>query len=96
MFGAVATYLYEYVLGVKQTKDSFGFERVTVSPCYVDALNLANGSFTTCKGEIAISDEKKDGRIELHVNIPAGIVAEITTPSGEVIVKDNGINATYS
>ena len=34
MFGAVATYLFEYILGIKQKSDSFGFERKYISYVY--------------------------------------------------------------
>ncbi len=95
MFGAVATYLYEYILGVKQEKDSFGFDRISISPAYVDSLDFAKGSFKTCKGEISVSYERRDGRVALNVTIPDGIVAQITTPSGETVVLSEKSNATY-
>ena len=95
MFGAVATYLYEYILGIKQTKDSFGFDRITISPSYVDSLDFAKGSFTTHKGEIAVSYKTEDGRKILSVSIPDGIIAEVTTPSGETVTLDKATYAMY-
>ena len=95
MFGAVATYIYEYILGIKQTKDSFGFDRITVSPSYVDSLDHAKGSFTTHKGEISVSYKTEGGRKVLSVSIPDGIIADVTTPSGEVITLDKATNTTY-
>lgn len=95
MFGAVATYLFEYILGIKQDKDSVGFDRITVSPSYVDSLDHASGHITTEHGEIRVSYEKHDGKTTLHVSIPDGVVAKIRTPYGAVVELTKATNATF-
>ena len=85
MFGAVTTYLYEYLLGIKQDENSYGFDRISISPAYVDSIDWIKGSITTRKGKIAVSYEKQESGISLNVEIPEGITALITTPSGEKI-----------
>lgn len=82
MFGAVVTYLYEYVLGIKQDKCSVAFDRIRISPMYVDGLDFASGHITTPKGKVSVSYEKIDGKTRLEVEIPDGIVAQVVTPSG--------------
>ncbi len=95
MFGAVATYLYEYILGIKQKKDSYGFDKITIDPLYVDSLKWAKGHMTTCKGEILVSYEKGEKGIVLDIELPDGILAEITTPSGDKIQIDKAVKARF-
>ncbi len=95
MFGAVTTYLFEYILGIKQDKDSFGFDRISISPSYVESLDRASGHFTTEKGAICVSYEKKDGKTALTVTIPDGISAEVTTPSGEKVLLNKAAKMQF-
>ncbi len=95
MFGAVATYLYEYVLGIKQCKDSYGFDRITISPKYVDGLDFAQGHITTEKGVISVSYEKINGKVALYLDLPDGIHAVVTTPLGAKVEVDKATKARF-
>ena len=95
MFGAVATYLYEYVLGIKQERDSVGFERISVSPAYTDAIEFASGHITTERGVIAVSYERRGGKTVLKVSVPDGVVASVTTPLGAVVEVSEASNLTF-
>ena len=95
MFGAVATYLFEYVLGIKQDEGSVGFEKVSISPAYADTLDFASGHITTERGVIAVSYERRDGKIVLNVCVPDGIIANITTPQGTVVEVTEASKLTF-
>ena len=95
MFGAVSTYLYEYILGIKQDKDSVGFDRITVSPSYVDDLDYASGHITTVKGIIEVEYEKKDGKTALRVAVPDGVIAKIKTPMGDDVEVTEASELTF-
>ena len=95
MFGAVATYLYEYVLGIKQDKSSVGFDAITISPMYVDGINMASGHITTPKGKVYVKYERLGGKLALTVSIPDGIVARVTTPYGAVVELNKATEATF-
>ena len=88
MFGAVATYLYEYILGIRQDADSYGYDRIAIAPSYVEGLDRVAGSITTVKGKISVSYEKKDGKARLTVEIPDGISATVVAPDGEKVLLD--------
>ena len=95
MFGAVTTYLYEYVLGIRQCKDSYGFDKITVSPAYVDGIDYAKGHITTDKGVISVSYEKVRDKVALYVELPDGVVAEITTPLGAKVEVNKATKARF-
>ena len=95
MFGAVATYLYEYLLGIKQCEGSYGFDRITISPAYVEGLDFAKGHITTGKGVISVSYKKANGKVTLYLELPDGIHATVTTPLGYQVEVDKATKARF-
>ena len=77
MFGAIVSCLFEYILGIRQEKDSYGYEKIVISPALIEKLNRASGHITTPKGKIAVSYEKKDGKISYRIEIPEGATARL-------------------
>lgn len=73
MFGAVTRYLYEYVLGIRQTKDSVGYERIVIDPCCRTIIPRAKGRIATVHGTISVEYDEKT----LTVTIPAGVDATV-------------------
>lgn len=76
MFGALTRYLFTYLLGISQAKDSAGFEKITIKPCLVGGMNRASGHITTAKGKIAVAYEKTGDSVEFSVELPEGTSAE--------------------
>lgn len=76
MFGAVTKYLFTELLGIKQKKESCGFESVEISPVFVDGLNKAKGFITTVKGRISVEYSKNKGEAEIILYAEPGINAE--------------------
>lgn len=96
MFGAVTTYLFEYVLGIKQEKDSVGFERIAIRPMYTETVSSASGHITTERGVISVSYERREGKTILRVSIPDGVVAKIATPLGYEVEVDKASELTFT
>ena len=76
MFGALTRYLFIYLLGISQAKDSAGFEKVTIKPCLVNGMNKASGYLTTAVGRIAVAYEKAGDSVEFTVELPEAVTAE--------------------
>ncbi len=93
MFGAVTKLIFTELLGIKQKKESSGFESVLISPCIVEGLGRASGSIETVRGKISVSYIKTDDGIEFRVYADPRIEAEFVYKdyrqsfSGELIVK---------
>ena len=96
MFGAVTTYLFEYILGVKQCKDSYGYDEVCIRPFMIDGLNQVSGSFETVKGTIAVSYEKESFDFKLNIKKPSGVRAIVVMPDGTQHILDQEIEMTFS
>ena len=66
-------YLFEYILGIRQEKEEFGYKRIIVNPAVPHLISNVQGHITVPLGEICVSI--KDGA--LRVSLPKEIVAEI-------------------
>lgn len=79
MFGSVVCYLFEYILGIRQTPDSYGYRKILIAPAGV--VN-AEGHLTAPTGKIAVSYRKEGDRETLTVSLPQGTEAELRLPGG--------------
>ncbi len=75
MFGAVAAYLFDYLLGIRQADGSCGYDNLVIEPVMVEKLNRVSGKRTVPKGEVSVAYEKMDGEITFRVVIPEGTKA---------------------
>ena len=75
MFGGVARQLFTGFLGIRQTKDSYGYEKIEIAPRIPEHLPFAKGSILTSKGNILVAWKKMEGGIGFEMNIPKGIEA---------------------
>ena len=96
MFGAVLAYFYEYILGIKQKADSYGYRRITIDPVVIEDLSFAKGHMTVEQGRIAVSYETTpEGKRMLTVEIPAGVEADVVTPDGEIVTLSGATRQTF-
>ena len=70
MFGAVTRYLFSFILGITQEKNSAGYEKIVIAPQIPDGLNRASGHITTVRGEIAVSFIKTEREMDFYVTVP--------------------------
>lgn len=70
MFGALTRYLFTYLLGISQSADSAGFEKIVIKPCLVNGMNKASGYIVTEKGKISVAYEKTGDEISFIVGVP--------------------------
>jgi alpha-L-rhamnosidase len=70
MFGAPVAYLFEYLLGIRQTEDSAGYKSIIIEPMSVDRFKWMKGSITTPNGVIAVSYVNDNGRVEFNISVP--------------------------
>lgn len=70
MFGAVTRYLFSFILGITQEKNSAGYEKIVIAPQIPDGLNRASGHITTVRGEIAVSFIRTESEMDFYVTVP--------------------------
>lgn len=76
MFGAVAAYLYDYLLGIR-TKDGIaGYSEIVIAPVLVNNVNRIEGYRTLKSGKVSVSYDKKDGNITFNIETPENLQAD--------------------
>lgn len=85
MFGAVSKYLYEYILGIRQTKDSVRFENVIIEPKCMKQIAEAKGYITTPVGKISVEYNKE----YIEVFVPGNTVAVLKINGAEYKLQTN-------
>ena len=90
MFGAPVAYLFEYLLGIRQTEESAGYRSVVIEPMSVDRFGFMSGSITTPNGVVAVSYENKNGTVTFNVKIPQGTTAKFSFAGKSVELREGG------
>ena len=85
MFGAVVAYLFRYILGINQEKDSYGYEKILIAPVDIKATGKFSGKITVPAGEISVSAEYTENRAYFEIDLPA---------DGKFSYKDTEISLT--
>ncbi len=72
MFGAPVAYFFEYLLGIKQTKESAGYKEMIISPVAISKFGRMSGSMQTPNGKVAVAYEREEGGVRFIITIPRG------------------------
>ncbi len=75
MFGAVAAYLFDYLLGIRQEDGKAGYGDIVIAPVLVDKLGEVSGKRTLPGGEVSVAYKKQDGKVTFTIAVPAGVKA---------------------
>lgn len=88
MFGAVVAYIFEFLLGITQSKESCNYEDLIISPHPHSALDSYAGYQTISKGKIEVACEKKEGKYSFVITLPKGVHAKFIYNAQEKYLHD--------
>lgn len=77
-YGAVGQWLYEGVLGIRATAP--GYRTIAVKPLIGAGLTWAKGTYVSGYGKISVSWKMNKRKLQMDIEIPAGITAEVFVP----------------
>ncbi len=83
MFGTVSEFFYRYLAGINAPTDdetSTGYEHIYISPYIPDDLKYVKASIKTIHGKVVSHWKQQDGKLFLHVEIPANCNAGVNIP----------------
>lgn len=75
MYGALGSWFYEYIAGIKPTKPAF--DEVQIKPYFPEKLEFAKAVLDTVKGKILVEWKRSEGKIYLYADIPFGMTATV-------------------
>ena len=76
MFGAVTAYLFDYILGIDQPKDSSNYDSLVIAPVVPSILQFAEGYRTLSCGKVSVKWEKEDTAVKFCITLPQGVTAQ--------------------
>ena len=91
MFGAVAAYIYDYLLGIRAKVGCAGYSEIVISPVLVDKINSLDGSRELKAGTVSVSYNKNENAVEFNIVIPENLSADFVF-EGEKYILSHGKN----
>lgn len=67
MFGAITAYLFDCILGIGQTEDSCGYEKLVIQPFVPEKMSFAQGHRTLPGGKVSVKWEKAGDKIRFQI-----------------------------
>lgn len=77
MFGSNTLYLFENILGIKQTENSVRYDEVIIRPAIVEALDYAKGYITTPHGKISVMWKRMGEDVLVGIDLCEGVDATL-------------------
>jgi len=70
MFGSPVAYMFEYLLGIRQSPESAGYASLVIEPLAVNRFGYMRGSMETVYGTVAVSYENQADAICFKITVP--------------------------
>ena len=80
MFGDISAWMYQYLGGIRPLKETPGFRKFEIKPCFVKKLDYVKACHVSPYGPIKSEWTRKNGKIRCEFMIPAGSKADIILP----------------
>lgn len=77
MFGAAVGYFFEYLLGIRQDKDTSGYISLIIEPQALQTLGRAHGKMTLSCGQLVFNYKKINGSALFNITLPKEVKAEL-------------------
>ncbi len=91
MLGHLMEWFYAGLGGIDQEESSVGYKEIVIKPEIVGDITFAKTKFKCPYGDIISDWDKKDGKLELHVSIPANTTAKVFLPvSPNSVITESG------
>ena len=95
--GSIGEWLYRYVAGIDQTRESVAFDQLRIEPVTGGSLSWVRASYQTPRGAVRSSWHREGTSFELDVTIPPTATARVTIPgasAADVRLDDQPLRAT--
>ncbi|WP_314323705.1 family 78 glycoside hydrolase catalytic domain [Paenarthrobacter ilicis] len=80
--GAVASFFYTHIAGIRQPEHSAAYRAVTIAPRPGGGITSASAAVETVRGRISSAWTLDGDLFALHVGIPEGVTAVVDLPDG--------------
>lgn len=84
-YGSVGDWMYRKVAGLSQLAP--GYKRFQVKPMFVKGIETCQVEYDSVYGKIVAKTSCKDGKIRIHVEVPANTTAVLILPEKEETIE---------
>ena len=84
-YGSIGDWMYRKIAGINQLEP--GYKKILIKPMFVKGIEEAGAELESPYGKIVSRYSCKDGKIQIHVEIPANTTAVIVLPEKEEKIK---------
>lgn len=88
MFGSPIAYFFEYLLGIRQPKDSAGYKNIVIEPRAVSKFGYMSGSMEIPSGTVSVEYRKNGDAVDFKISVPSGITASFKYNEKEYALKE--------
>ena len=92
--GAVADWMHRVIGGIAPAAP--GYARVRIAPQPGGGLTWAKTSLETPHGTVSVSWETTDGGLQVEIDVPDGVEAELALPGTDPVTIGAGHHSTTS
>ncbi len=92
MFGSVSQWFYNWLGGIQPHPEAVGFDRIIIRPQIVNDLQWVKSSYNSVRGPIVSNWTRKDGYVQLDMEIPANTNATVYVPAYSIRDVQEGLN----
>ena len=89
-YGAVYDWIFGVAVGIKPAETNVAYKSVTIEPHPDKRLGFADASIDTRNGKIRVHWYYKADAVYYEIDIPEGVSAELTLPSGKAYTLNGG------
>ena len=87
-FGDIANWFISNVAGIKYNPDGKSFNKVIISPCFIEKLTFAEASLETPFGKVAVKWERKGNEVKIYTDADERLQLEVIVNNTTVINAD--------
>ena len=84
MFGDISAWMYQYLAGIRPQKETPGFRKFTLQPCFVKKLDFVKASYRSPYGLIRSEWKRKGKKVLCAFEIPKKCQADIILPGKRI------------
>lgn len=88
-WGDISAWFIKCIAGIKYNETGYNLNDVSIEPCFISALNNAEGYYLSPFGKIVSSWKRENENIRLSLKIPDGLNATIKLRGGYVFEDGN-------
>jgi alpha-L-rhamnosidase len=85
--GSIGEWVYRYLAGIDQSKDSIAYEKVLIQPILTNRFEYVEASYESVRGKIASAWRRIESGFEVTIELPPGVTGELVLPNGRQAIS---------